>query len=58
MDIGGLLKQLRSSMEVVIQNTKQTAISIQERAVATHSITEMIGEQQQVSEEMLNSAQV
>ena len=56
MDIGRLLEQLHTSMEVVIRNTKQTAVSIQEQAAATQSITTVVAELQQVSEEMINSA--
>jgi methyl-accepting chemotaxis protein len=56
-DIGRLLGQLRSSMEVVIRNTQQTASITQEQAQATQSITTMVGELQQVSEEMLRSSQ-
>lgn len=56
-DIGGLLGQLKTSMETVIRNTHQTASITQDQAQATQSITAMIGQLQQVSEEMLCSAQ-
>ena len=55
-NIGGMLERMKASMELVIQNTRQTAAMTQEQAQATQSITEMINELQQVGEEMLHSA--
>lgn len=55
-DIGTMLQQMKGSMETVIQNTQQTAHITQEQAHATQSITTMVNNLQQVSEEMLLSA--
>ena len=55
-NINQVLGQMRSSMELVIRNTQQTATISQEQSHATQSITTMINELQQVSEEMLLSA--
>lgn len=54
-NINGLLDQLRSSMNTVINNTRQTASITQEQAGATQTITSMITELQDVSEEMLRT---
>jgi uncharacterized protein YukE len=56
-DIGVMLQQMKASMETVIQNTQQTAHITQEQAHATQSITTMVNNLQQVSEEMLLAAQ-
>ena len=56
-NIKGMLQQMKSSMDTVISNTQQTAIITQEQASATQSITVMVNELQQVSEEMHRSAQ-
>ncbi|KYZ77834.1 hypothetical protein AXX12_17380 [Anaerosporomusa subterranea] len=51
------LDQMNSSFGEVISNTQQTAIIAQENAKATQSITDMVNELQQVSEEMIRSSQ-
>lgn len=56
-NIGGMLEKMKTSMELVIRNTQQTATMTQEQAQATQSITEMVSALQQVGEEMLRSAQ-
>jgi hypothetical protein len=53
-----MLGQMQSSMDTVIRNNQQTAIITQEQTNATQSITVMISELQQISEEMLDSAQL
>ncbi|TCL38837.1 methyl-accepting chemotaxis protein (MCP) signaling protein [Anaerospora hongkongensis] len=53
-NISELLNQMKSSMGLVIQNTQQTATITMEQAVATQSITNMINDLQQISEEMLS----
>jgi len=57
-NISVMLGQMKSSMDTVICNTQQTATITQEQTKATQSITVMITELQQISEEMLRSAQV
>jgi methyl-accepting chemotaxis protein len=55
-NINNLLGQLKGSMHTVIRNTQQTATISQEQAKATQTITAMVGELQEVGEEMLHSA--
>ncbi len=57
-NINGVLAQMNSSIGLVISNTQETAVITQDQAKATQSITQMISELQQVSEDMLDSAQV
>jgi hypothetical protein len=56
-NIGGMLERMKQSMDLVIRNTQHTAMITQEQSQATQTITEMVNELQQVSEEMLGSAQ-
>ncbi len=56
--IGKMLEQMKSSMDLAIDNTQQTAINTQEQANATQSITTMINELKLVSEEMIHAAQL
>lgn len=55
-NIGGMLERMKTSMDLVIQNTQLTASMTHEQAQATQSITEMINELQQVGAEMLRAA--
>lgn len=55
-NINALLGQMKSSMEQVISNTTQTATITQEQAQATQSITTMVNELRQISDEMLTGA--
>lgn len=56
-NIGSLLGKLKTSMGTVISNTQQTASITQEQAQAAQSITTMVNELQQISDEMLRSTQ-
>ena len=56
-NINDLLRQMKASMELVINNTAQTATITQEQSQATQSITEMVNELRQISDEMLLSSQ-
>ncbi len=56
-NINDLLRQMKASMELVISNTAQTATITQEQAQATQSITLMVNELRQISDEMLLSSQ-
>ena len=47
---------MQSSMDTVIKNTQQTARITEEQSHATQSITVMITNLQQISEEMLGLA--
>jgi len=51
-DINKMLQQLKSSMDAVIQNTRQTAAMTQEQTSATQSISDMVATLQQVGAEM------
>ena len=51
--ISNILGQMQSSLEITALNTRQTAVITREQAGATQSITEMINELRQVSEEMV-----
>ncbi len=56
-NINDLLRQMKSSMELVISNTAQTATITQEQAQATQSITAMVNELTRISDEMLQTSQ-
>lgn len=55
-NIDQILRQMQSSMDTVIKNTQQTARITEEQSHATQSITVMITNLQQISEEMLGLA--
>lgn len=55
--ISVMLRQMKSSMDTVIRRTQQTTTVTQGQTNATQAITVMITELQQISEEMLRSAQ-
>lgn len=56
-NIGGMLGQLTNSMETVLRNTQQSAAMTHEQAKATQAITEMVGELQDVGEQLLAMTQ-
>ena len=53
-----MLDQLKQSMEGAMENTKQISVISLDQAKATQSITAMIGELQQISEEMVKMTKI